>query len=158
MADPPHSAFFQNLKKYCGQHFSGTTVFPEEPSEDFRNKTLIAKFQTCSDDEIRIPFEVGNNTSRTWIISLSPQGLQLKHDHRHADGSPDEITMYGGINKTPGTARKQSFPADSHTAELIPDAATNEWFLSLSEDGNTLTYYLERHSKPRFKAILTRQK
>ncbi len=50
----------------------------------------------------------------------------------------------------------QSFPADAHTAQLIPDASTNEWFLSLSEDGKHLTYYLERHSKPRFKAVLDR--
>jgi hypothetical protein len=25
------------------------------------------------------------------------EGLQLKHDHRHEDGTPDEVTMYGGV-------------------------------------------------------------
>ena len=132
-------------------------MFPQEPSAAFRDKKLMATFQSCTEDEIRIPFAVGKDTSRTWIIKLLPEGLQLKHDHRHADGSPDEITLYGGTSAQPGTALQQSFPADSYTAELIPDAATNEWFLSLSEDGKTLTYYLERHAKPRFKAVLTRQ-
>ena len=155
-----HSAqqsFFENLKKLCGKHFAGETVFPENPSEAFRDKALAAHFQSCSDYEIRIPFQVGEDTSRTWIIRLLPEGLQLKHDHRHADGTPDEVTNYGGIAAQLGTALKQSFPADEHTATLIPDAATNEWFLTLSEDGSELIYYLERHNKPRFKAVLKLQ-
>ena len=51
-----------------------------------------------------------------------------------------------------------TFPADALTASLIPDAATNAWTISLSEDGQQITYFLERDNKPRFKAILTAQK
>jgi hypothetical protein len=56
----------------------------------------------------------------------------------------------------PGSPLSQSFPADSYTANLIPEAASNEWFLSFSADGQELTYYLERHGKPRYKAVLSK--
>jgi hypothetical protein len=36
------------------------------------------------------------------------------------------------------------------------DPFSNEWFLSLAADGPGLTYYLERHGKPRFRAELRR--
>jgi len=55
-----------------------------------------------------------------------------------------------------GSPLKQSFPADAYTAGLIPEAATNEWFLSFNEAGDELTYYLERHGQPRFRAVLKR--
>ena len=40
--------------------------------------------------------------------------------------------------------------------KLVPEAATNEWFLTVTADGQQLTYYLERHGKPRFEATLQR--
>ena len=99
---------------------------------------------------------MGEDHSRTWIIKKTAAGLQLKHDHRHEDGTANEITLYGGTAINPGTHLSQSFPADSYTANLIPEAASNEWFLSLSEEAGEITYYLERHNKARFKAILKR--
>lgn len=149
--------FFEGLGELCGATFVGETVYPEEPGEDWRDQRLVATIEQCTEEEIRIPLAVGENRSRTWVITPTGSGLQLKHDHRHADGTPDDVTQYGGTTKTEGTALAQSFPADAYTAELIPDAATNEWFLSLSPDLNTMTYYLERHGAPRFKAVLNRE-
>ncbi len=148
--------FFDRLVALCGTTFTGATVFPDDPGEAWKDQVLVAHVETCESGEVRIPFKVGEDRSRTWILRRVDGGLELKHDHRHADGTPDEITDYGGVTREPGTERFQSFPADSHTAELIPEAATNEWFLSFSEDGTELTYYLERHGKPRFKAVLFR--
>ena len=106
---------------------------------------------------IRIPFMVGPDTSRTWLLTRTANGLELKHDHRHVDGTPDEITLYGGVAIDAGRPMAQSFPADNYTANLIPEASTNEWFLRFSSDGLELTYYLERHGKARFKAVLNKQ-
>lgn len=153
---PEQEGFFQQLGALCGAAFTGTTVFPEEPGEDWKGQVLVAHIERCDGEELRIPFSVGEDRSRTWILRKVEGGLELKHDHRHADGTPDEVTLYGGTTEVTGTAFAQSFPADDYTANLIPEAATNEWFLSLSEDGSELTYYLERHGKPRFKAVLTR--
>ena len=107
---------------------------------------------------------VGGVPTGSWLAELSQRRpaviddlvAALAHIDSILNGTPDEVTLYGGTTEETGTAFAQSFPADAYTANLIPEAATNEWFLSLSEDGSELTYYLERHGKPRFKAVLTR--
>ena len=151
-------AFFGSLTSLCGETFEGEMTFPTEGQDSFAGKLLVAKFESCSDTEIRVPFYVGSDKSRTWIFSKTEQGLQLKHDHRHEDGTPDEINMYGGVAKSGGTALSQSFPADEHTKSIIPAASTNVWNISLNEEGTELVYHLERHNAPRFTAVLKKEK
>ena len=149
--------FFDRWQALCGARFEGHTTFPEEPSEAFRGKKLVATVATCNATEIRIPFAVGADRSRTWVLTQTKYGaLQLKHDHRHEDGTPDEINYYGGMATENGTASVQSFAADPHTARIIPEAASNVWQISLSQDGRELVYYLERHAQPRFRAQFVR--
>lgn len=150
------SAYFGNLVALCGATFEGASVFPREAGDAFAGKKLVAHVASCGANEIRVPFIVGADRSRTWIITLSDLGLELRHDHRHEDGTPDAQTMYGGMANNAGTPHAQSFAADAYTAKLIPAAATNLWTLSLSPDGKMMTYYLERDGKPRFKAELLR--
>ncbi len=88
--------FFNNFKSLCGQVFTGASTFPDDPEHDFAGKLLVADFASCEDQQVRVKFVVGEDHSRTWVITKSDQGLLLKHDHRHADGTPDEITNYGG--------------------------------------------------------------
>ena len=135
-------AFFDRVKSMCGARFEGESVFPEDPGDAWKDQLLVAVIGSCETDEIRIPFLVGADSSRTWVLKRTANGLQLKHDHRHADGTPDEITLYGGVAVDAGSALSQSFPADGYTAKLIPEASTNEWFISFSVDGSELTYYL----------------
>lgn len=150
------AAFFGNLGALCGATFEGASVFPLEAGDAFAGKKLVAHVASCTAREIRVPFIVGTDRSRTWLITRSGDGLQLQHDHRHEDGTPDAQTMYGGIATRAGTPHAQSFAADAYTAKLIPAAATNVWTLTVSPDGKTMTYYLERDGKPRFKAELVR--
>lgn len=156
-ANEAQAAWFAALGKLCGATFEGASVFPRDPGDAFAGKTLVAKVASCTADEIRIPFAVGADTSRTWIVRRDREGLTLKHDHRHADGTPDAVTMYGGAASAAGTALSQSFHADAHTARLIPAALTNVWTLSVAADGRSMVYYLERDGKPRFKAELQRK-
>ena len=86
----------------------------------------------CSDEKLEIPFHVGDDASRTWIITKTGSGLSLKHDHRHQDGSYDESTMYGGHTNDAGWAQVQSFPADEYSKQLfvktgIPQSVGNTW-------------------------------
>ena len=154
--DDPQSAFFDSLSSLCDQRFEGEMTFPTEGQDSFAGKKLVANIASCTNTEIRIPFHVGEDHSRTWIISKTEAGLELKHDHRHHDGTPDEINMYGGLAGSNGSAARQSFFADAHTATIIPEARTNVWTISLSEDKSSLTYHLERNSAPRFTAKLAR--
>jgi hypothetical protein len=106
----------------------------------------------CSGDTVRIPFHVGSNRSRTWVITRIPDALRLKHDHRHEDGTPDSVTNYGGDTRYPGLATHMSFHADSLTAALVPAARTNIWTLELVP-GERFVYDLRRQgSDRRFRA------
>ena len=154
---PPSSVFFDKLVNACGQTFVGKTDFPIGSSAPFFGEVLTAHIASCSENELRIPFSVGKDTSRTWLITKTEDSLLLKHDHRHEDGTPDAVSMYGGPAQANGDANRQSFAADAYTAELVPEAATNVWTIQLSEDGTTLTYSLTRDGKPRFAAALRRQ-
>ena len=144
--------FFKNISSFCGKTFQGTAVFPEGDANPFKGEILRIHFSVCRENEVRIPFQVGENKSRTWIVTFDAGGLLLKHDHRHDEGPPDEVTMYGGYAKVGGSAYSQSFPADDYTKQLIPAGATNEWSLALSPDKKTLSYILKRHSQLRFHA------
>lgn len=146
-------AFFENLKKLCGKQFEGETVFPPDKTHPLAGKRLVMSVETCGEKEIRIPFKVGEDTSRTWVLRMTDEGLLFKHDHRHADGTPDKVTMYGGLAAPGGTQYVQSFPADAATAALIPDAATNVWTLRINPERRQFIYYLERHGEARYKAL-----
>jgi len=102
----------------------------------------------CAPAEIRIPFQVGANRSRTWIITRTADGLRLKHDHRHEDGSSDPVTLYGGDTRDAGSASRQEFHADAHTASLIPAARTNIWTIEVLP-GDRFAYALRREGTDR---------
>ena len=99
---------------------------------------------------MQIPFHVGDNASRTWIIKKTGSGLSLKHDHRHKDGSYDELTMYGGHTQDAGWKNAQSFPADQYTKEMfteqgIPQSNENIWQMFVYPD--RFSYRLIRHGR-----------
>lgn len=149
------ASFMATLQGMCGQRFEGGLSYAIDPNSEFANKKIAAEV-VCTADAVRMPVQVGENRSRTWIFTRPAAGLELRHDHRHPDGTPDAVTMYGGMAKAGGTARSQAFLADAHTARLVPGAQTNVWTVSLSEDGGVLTYRLDRHDKPRAEFVLKR--
>ena len=138
-------AFMDELSALCGRAFRGEATLASGPG--FEDE-MIMHVRRCSPEEIQIPLHVGENRSRTWIVTRTEEGLRLKHDHRLEDGSDDPITQYGGDTEDPGTALSQSFPADAFTAELIPEASTNVWTMTI-EPGSRFVYHLTRHGEPR---------
>jgi hypothetical protein len=127
----------------CGQAFEGRVIEDSSASPAFARTPLVMHVRTCEDGRILVPFHIADDRSRTWVFTPTDDGLRLKHDHRHADGSEDEITQYGGDTRDEGTPTRQAFHADAHTADLIPAAATNIWTVELVP-GKTFTYMLER--------------
>ncbi len=146
------TAFFRELSTLCGQRFPGKAVFTSTPQDPMATAAMEMDVADCSPREIRVPFRVGNDRSRTWVITLADTGLLLKHDHRHADGTPDSVTNYGGWATTAGSATRQHFAADSFTAALIPAARTNVWTLEIDRAGRRFIYDLQREARPRFRA------
>jgi hypothetical protein len=137
--------FWEGLQTLCGQAFPGRVI--EAPATDttFAGRALVMHVRECGEREIRIPFHVGEDRSRTWVVGRTPGGLRLKHDHRHPDGTPDANTDYGGDTAAPGTAVRQEFPADAFSIERVPARATQAWFLEV-HPGRTFAYGLHREA------------
>ena len=150
-AEQPPS-LFDTLMSLDGRAFSGSMTYPNDPGHEM-NRPMRIEVKKESDDVLHVPFQVGDDRSRTWVLRRDQEGVLLKHDHRHTDGTPDEVTNYGGLARPLGLGSLLVFPADEETATLLPEAASNVWTLRLSPDGEALTYYLERHGKPRFEAV-----
>jgi hypothetical protein len=108
--------------------------------------------RTCEKDRIRIPFFVGEDKSRTWVLTRQNDRILLKHDHRHEDGKPDAVTMYGGLTTNEGSATRQMFPADQETVKVIAAAASNVWWIDLMPN-EFFSYNLRRMGTDRFFSI-----
>jgi len=153
VAEPanPQDAFFANLTALCGQRFEGKVVTTDPQDADFANNRLLMHVRDCSEGEIRIPFWVGEDKSRTWVITRQDAGLRLKHDHRDPDGTTHTLHWYGGNTANEGTAERQEFPVDQESIDLFNanDAAvstTNVWAVEVHPE-QTYVYELKRPNR-----------
>ena len=142
--------FWQKLVSLKGQAFAGElTAGTETGDKEFVAGGAIMHVWKVSDKVIRIPFHIGNNHSRTWVLTRTADGIRLKHDHRKEDGSDDETTMYGGDTAAKGTPIRQEFKADKYTGELLPVSGKNIWAMEV-ELGKRFIYELRREHEDRF--------
>jgi hypothetical protein len=148
LASTPQDAFWNSIQQLCGRAYEGQLADGSPADSVFEGRRLVMHVRQCGASEVRIPFHVGDDHSRTWILTRLNGSIRLKHDHRHADGSEDEITQYGGDTAGDGTAERQEFPADAFTAELVPAAATNIWTIEVVP-GMIFAYALRREGTDR---------
>lgn len=158
----PQEEFFAQLSSLCGKAFEGRIASPLVSADaSFADKKLVMHVRDCSNDTIRIPFHVGEDRSRTWVVTRTSGGLRLKHDHRHEDGTSSEQTQYGGDTVGPGTVNRQEFPADAFSRELFvggntPQSAANVWAME-AWGTKQFAYELRRPSRFfRVEFLLTR--
>jgi hypothetical protein len=144
----PQDTFWNSIQQLCGRAYEGRLAEGSPTDTIFETHRLVMHVRQCGASEVRIPFHVGNDHSRTWILTRLNGSIRLKHDHRHADGSEDEITQYGGDTADEGTAERQEFPADAFTAGLVPAAATNVWTIEVVP-GVVFAYALRREGSDR---------
>ena len=141
------------IASHCGQAFAGRVIrdVPASTAPDpFAGKPLVMHVRGCEAQAsaLRVPFHVGADRSRTWVLTRHATGVRLKHDHRHDDGSPDKVTMYGGDSVDAGTALRQQFPVDAESlamfgAEGMSASLTNIWAMEI-EPGRRFLYELSR--------------
>ena len=159
----PQEAFWDSLSSHCGNAYQGGLASVDERDADWAGKRMIAHWAECSDTRIAIAFHVedeeepgGWNRSRTWLVTRTADGLRLKHDHRHTDGSEDILTQYGGDTLSAGTASVQDFPVDAYSIALFEreglDASlTNVWRIeadSVDDATPRFAYQLTRRNDP----------
>lgn len=149
-ATPAAAEFLARLETVCGQAYAGRVVTnqPPQPNDAFEGRSLIMHVRTCEPGRVLVPFHVGEDRSRTFVLTLVGDRLRLKHDHRHEDGTSDVLTMYGGQSTAPGTATRQEFPVDEDSQALF----TRE----KREVSNTNTWAMELHPGQMFAYELTR--
>lgn len=150
-SETPQDAFFANLSALCGKAFEGRVVTTDAADADFAGKRLLMRVKDCSANEVRIPFSVGEDRSRTWVITRTATGLRLKHDHRHEDGTEDVLTQYGGDTAAPGTSMRQEFPVDQFSIDLFTRenrtvSNTNVWAVEV-HPGHIYAYELRRANR-----------
>ena len=163
IARPAAAAFLDALRTLCttpDRVYRGRIEVdepPPAPGDPFTGKTLEMRVARCTADTIALPFAVGEDRSRTWIVRRTAGGLRLKHDHRHTDGSPDELTDYGGDALREGTTNRQSFEADAESIALFTRtgrsvSVVNVWSLEITP-GERFVYELARPGGRLFRVV-----
>ena len=67
-------AYFNNLRAHCGKAFEGKVVVDNPKSPGFEGR-LVMHVRKCSDRQLQIPFHVGDDHSRTWILTRTETGI-----------------------------------------------------------------------------------
>jgi hypothetical protein len=150
---PAQEEFLGNLARHCGNAYHGTITLRPDTDQLFEgDETLTVHFRECGDNRMMLPFHVEENRSRTWILTRTTAGIDLRHDHRHEDGSPESNTWYGAHTPDEGSPTRQEFlreePRNGATTgwaiEIIPDERytygtirNGEWVYRLDFDLTT---------------------
>ncbi|MGV6801911.1 MAG: hypothetical protein ACWA5L_08330 [bacterium] len=140
--------FFARLSALCGKSFAGRVTSTDPQDAQWAKERMVIHITDCTTDRIRVPLHVGDNHSRSWIITRANSSLSLAHDHRHEDGSPTTVTMYGGDARKPGSVQRQEFPANPFSKTLFRQAGlevstANVWAIEI-KPANYLAYELRR--------------
>ena len=158
----PQERFWAALASHCGKAYGGALASSDARDADWQGRAMVAHWAECSDARIAVALHVeeadgsGWDRSRTWLVSRTPDGLRLKHDHRHADVAEDAVTHYGGDTLSPGTARVQDFPVDAYSIALferegLSASLTNVWRIEVDPagaGGARFAYQLTRRNDP----------
>ncbi|MEM8933446.1 MAG: hypothetical protein AAGE94_19805 [Acidobacteriota bacterium] len=162
-AETPAEVWFRQLGELCGNAYAGRLVSTDAVDAEFAEQAMVMHVRRCADDRIEVPFHVGENRSRTWVLSRTDDGgIQLQHDHRHEDGSEDAVTLYGGRTAEAGSATAQDFPADDYSKQLfethdLAASVANTWTMEIVP-GERFSYILrrpERHFQVDFDLTVT---
>jgi hypothetical protein len=145
--------FLRNYFDYCGYAYEGRSVMVDLGDDHpLDGADLLMILDHCKEHEVRIPFYVNEDRSRTWILRRTDRGLHLSHDHRYEDGTPYEQNLYGGYSDGRGTALQQFFPADERTIEERPARAINVWENEFDRENERYYYRLYLAGELRYEA------
>ena len=141
------TAFMDAFKPYCGQAFPAKIVADNQPSPawDF---PLVVHIRDCEENVVRMPLHVGDDRSRTWVLTQHAGYIDFQHYHLQEDGTPDAVSPYGGQTIAAGEASVQAFPVDEASKALFIEnglevSTTNTWTIRFVDE-HTMSYQLSR--------------
>ena len=132
-AQSPQREFWNNLQALCNTAAVGTLrQAPPGDTQIDPSARLVVHFWECGEDELRFPLHVNDNRSRTWVFIRHADSIELRHDHREADGHESARTWYGAATMTSGSATRQDFVTER-------DGVRSGWRVEV-EPGRMFTY------------------
>ncbi len=139
-ASSARDTFWSSLQALCETAAAGKLVSaPPGDTQIDPNAHLVVHFWECSDTELRFPLHVAENRSRTWVFIRHADKLELRHDHRHEDGTEDRTTWYGASTLDDGSATRQEFVTERN-------GVRGGWAVEI-EPGKRFTYGTIRNSE-----------
>ncbi len=145
-AEPAANTLFDRLQPLCDQAFAGRVAINEPVDADPAYQQAPVLGVRCIGPYRILAVSFGDDRSRSFVLSKDRAGLQgIRHLHNNPDGSPRELTEYGGYaHQGQTSAERVVFPATQESVvkfqNLGQDAlADSVWTLSLAE-GSDLTY------------------
>lgn len=143
-SDQAQASFWSNLTLHCGQAYRGVATRRPPGDQLFAgDEPLVVHFRECGENELRLPFHVGENRSRTWVLRRTAHALELRHDHRNPDGSEEENSWYGALTQSTGGPMRQEFLRER-------DGVTSGWAIEV-EPGIRYTYGTVRDGEWRYR-------
>jgi hypothetical protein len=150
----PQQAFFDHMASLCGQEFPGRAVIAPESDPTFRPAFLGMRIERCEESEIRIPFLVDGDESRTWILTLDGDDLVFTHEHMLEGDTLSSNSGWGGRAVAgSGTALFQHFPDHRWDPEQVPESRRSHWRMRLDPDHGQFVYYLDRGIEPAYRLV-----
>jgi hypothetical protein len=105
--------FWAHLGALCESAAEGRLLrAPEGDTQIDPDARLVVHFRDCGEREHRFPLHVDENRSRTWVFIRHDDALELRHDHRHPDGTEEDNSWYGALTVHGGTVSQQEFVTD----------------------------------------------
>ncbi len=147
------TSFLENYADYCGYAYRGESTLVElGEGNPLEGADLVMILDDCSKDEVRMPFYVDDDRSRTWIVRRMNGRLHLSHDHRYPNGTEYDANLYGGYADEDGDAETVYFPSDERTIAERPSREINRWSKSFDHENQRYHYRLYLRDTLRYEA------
>jgi len=139
-AQNPQDQFWTHLRGLCESAATGKLLAaPPGDTQIDPTATLVVHFWECGDQELRFPLHVNDNRSRTWVFIRHADKIELRHDHREADGTESRNTWYGATTLSAGSATRQDFVTERN-------GTTSGWRVEV-EPGKSFAYGTARNGE-----------
>jgi hypothetical protein len=150
----PQRAFFDHIAARCGDEYPGRAVIAPETDDTFRPAFLGMRIETCTENQIRIPFIVDDDDSRTWVLTLDGGDLVFTHEHMLEGDTLSANSGWGGRAVAgSGTELFQHFPDHRWDPEHVPEENRSHWRMRLDPDHGQFVYYLDRGTTPAYRLV-----
>lgn len=132
-ASEPQGEYWDNLRSMCGNAYTGAVVKdapPQnlgEPEPFWSEDDLLMDVHHCTSDTVRIAFHAAGVRDRSFVFSRAEKGILFQDDRRQRDGTPQQLTGYGGLTWGSGSPQRQEFPIDEYSLSLFPRAEGSIW-------------------------------